>query len=277
MQPGFTRRTFFGGAAGAGLGLAGGLPAASQPEDIKLGVCTYSVREFSRANAIRMIRQLNVRNVTIKEFHLPYRSTPEELARGVQDFEKAGLSITGGGVIYLLKNEDDDIRFYFDYAKRCRMPLMVVGATQENVRRIERFVKEYGIRVAIHNHGPEDKHFPSPEVALKALHGLDGRMGVSIDVGHTVRTGTSAVQSIRNAGPRLFDLHIKDLRDLRDKDSQVAVGDGAMPVIEIFQELRKMKYQGVVHLEYEVDGFDPLPGMAKSFSYMRGALAGLRG
>jgi len=96
-------------------------------------------------------------------------------------------------------------------------------------------------------------------------------------VGHTVRTGTNAVESIRAAGSRLLDVHIKDLRDLKDAKSQVPVGDGAMPVVEIFKLLKKMNYQGCVNLEYEIEGDSPLLGMAKSFAYMRGVLAGLRG
>ena len=44
-----------------------------------------------------------------------------------------------------------------------------------------------------------------------------------------------------------------------------------------FRELKKANYQGGVMLEYEIDDLDPLPGMIKSFAYMRGVLAGLRG
>lgn len=273
-----TRRGFLGGAMSlAATGAVNGAaPQATGVEDIKLGVASYSLREFSRGLAIRMIKQLNVPYVSIKEFHLPYRSTPEELARGAGDFRKAGIEIAGGGAIYMQKNDDADIRKYFEYAKACGMPLMTIGPTHETLPRIEKFVKEYNIKVAVHNHGPEDKHFPSPEVALKALQGMDPRMGVCIDVGHTVRTGTSAVESIRNAGPRLLDMHIKDLKSLTDAKSQVPVGDGAMPIVEIFKELKKLGYQGHVNLEYEIEGDNPLMGMAKSFSYMRGVLAGLK-
>ncbi len=273
-----TRRGFLGGALAASA-VAGGSAAAPPPEsaeDVKLGVASYSLREFQRGLAIRMTKKLNVPYISIKEFHLPYRSSPEELQRGARDFERAGLKIVSGGVIYLQKDDDDDIRKYFEYAKTCGMPMMIIGPTHQTLPRIQKFVKEYDIKVAIHNHGPEDKHFPSPEVALKALEGMDPRMGLCVDVGHTARTGTSAVESIQGAGSRLLDVHIKDLRNLMDGKSQCAVGDGAMPVAGIFKALKKMNYQGYVNLEYEIEGDDPMPGMAKSFAYMRGVLAGLR-
>lgn len=270
-------RRHFLAAVGTTVMSSAGAGYAARPEDIKLGVASYSLRMFQRPMAIRIMQKLGVPYINVKEFHLPYRSTPEELKRGAAEFAKAGIRIVGGGAIYILKDDDDDIRGYFEYARNCGMPLMVIGPTARTLPRIEKFVKEYDIKVAVHNHGPEDKNFPSPEVALKALDGMDPRMGVCVDVGHTSATGTNPVDSIRHAGARLLDVHIKDLKDLRNAESQVPVGDGAMPIVEIFKELKRMNYQGYVNLEYEIDAEDPLPGMQKSFAYMRGVLAGLRG
>lgn len=272
----FSRRSFLMTPA-AVAAIRGGAGGASGGQEIRLGVATYSLREFQRGLAIRMMRQLGVSYASVKEFHLPYRLGPEELRRAAKEFADGGVTVASGGVVYMLKDDDAEIRRYFEYARACSMPMMVIGPTHETVPRIEKFVKEYDIRVAIHNHGPEDKNFPSPEVALKALEGRDARMGVCVDVGHTSATGTSPVESIRNAGARLFDIHIKDLRDLKDATSGVAVGEGAVPIVAIFQELKRMNYRGGVNLEYEMEGDNPLPGMAKSFAYMRGVLAGLAG
>jgi sugar phosphate isomerase/epimerase len=274
-----TRRGFLGGAAAA-AGLAGGGSAGMAAEaagDLKLGIATYSLREFQRGLAIRMIRRLNVSYASVKDVHLPFFAPREELVSGAREFEQAGITIAGGGVVYMTKDDDNDIRGYFEYARTCGMPLMAIGPTRETLKRIERFVKEYDIKVAIHNHGPEDKHFPTPESALQALDGMDPRMGVCIDVGHTARAGVNVVDAIRAAGPRLLDMHIKDMRNLRDGQSGCPVGDGAMPIVAMFQEMKRMKYAGCVNLEYEVEGDDPLLGMAKSYSYMRGVLAGLKG
>jgi sugar phosphate isomerase/epimerase len=279
MKPSITRRALLGGAAAFGMveQAARGNTAAEALADFKLGIATYSLREFSRGLAIRMIKDLGVTHVSVKEFHLPYRSTPEELAEGAKDFENAGVKIASGGMIDMLKDDDADIQKCFEYAKACGMPLMTIAPTHSTLPRIERFVKEYDIKVAVHNHGPEDEHFPSPEVALKALKGMDARMGVCIDVGHTFRTGTNAVDSVRAAGGRLLDLHIKDLRVLTDPKTEVPVGEGAVPVVALFQELKKMGYRGCVNLECDAEGDNPMPGMAKSFACMRGVLAGLRG
>jgi sugar phosphate isomerase/epimerase len=104
---------------------------------------------------------------------------------------------------------------------------------------------------------------------------MDPRMGLCLDIGHTVRTGTDVVKAVLDAGPRLLDMHVKDLADLKSRESQVIVGEGALPIPDIFRALETIHYAGYVNLEYEIDADDPLPGMKQSFAYMRGVLAGL--
>jgi sugar phosphate isomerase/epimerase len=153
---------------------------------------------------------------------------------------------------------------------------MVAGdPTPQTLPLVEKYAKEYDIKVAIHNHGPEDKLWPSPLDILKDIQGMDARIGCCIDVGHTVRAGTDVVEAVHAVGPRLFNMHMKDLTDFHDKESQVAVGDGKMPVRGIFEALTAIRYAGYVDLEYEVHADDPMPGVAKSFAYMRGVLAGM--
>jgi sugar phosphate isomerase/epimerase len=152
---------------------------------------------------------------------------------------------------------------------------MVCAPTLVTLPKLEPYVKEFDIKIAIHNHGPEDKIFPTPQSVLKQVRNMDPRCGLCIDIGHTARTGVDVVESLAEAGPRLLDMHVKDLADPRAKDSQVAVGRGKMPFPQIFRQLIRMKYNGSVNLEYEVDETDPLPAMQISFAYMRGVLAAL--
>lgn len=284
MMPDHSRRSFLKvallGAAGAAIsrsahaGRASALPP-STAETVRLGVASYSLRRLSRTDAIAAIQALRTPYVNIKSFHLPYDSTPEALATGRREFEAAGLQIVGGGTITLEKDQDEDIRKYFEYAKRSGMPLMVIAPIPEALPRIERFVRQYDIKVAIHNHGPEDPYFPAPRDAIALIKEMDPRVGVCVDVGHTARTGIDVVEALSEAGDRLLDMHLKDLRDLRVRDSQCIVGHGAMPIAAIFRELQRLRYGGYVNLEYEIDPDDPLPGMKESFAYARGVLAGM--
>jgi len=277
-MPKIARRGFLGGLAASGF-LAGApsLAAASEePPGFKLGVASYSLRKFSRTDAIAMVKQLNTPYISIKEFHLSTKSTPEEITRGRKEFEDAGLIILSGGVITFNKDDDAEIRQKFEYAKLAGMPMITCMPTAALLPKLEKMVKEYNIKIAIHNHGKSDKNFPAPQDAFKAIKGMDPRCGLCIDVGHTAEIGVDPVGAIRECRSRLFDIHIKDMSDLTKEATQVPVGDGRMPVPAIFRELQKTNYRAGVMLEYEADENNPLPGMIKSFAYMRGVLAGMQ-
>lgn len=243
---------------------------------IRLGLASYTFRNFSRAQLIDFMKQLNVFDLNAKDVkdHLPI--DPEQEAAALADYAAAGIRLHAAGAIYFDKDEDADIQSKFEYCKRAGIGVIVAGDPRpEALPRIEKFVKEYDIRVAIHNHGPEDKLWHSPVNVLNAVKNMDPRIGCCIDVGHTVRTGTDVVQAIREVGPRLFNVHMKDLTNFESKESQVAVGDGIMPVRKMFEALIAIKYPGFVDLEYEIHPDDPMPGVIASFAYMRGVLAGM--
>ena len=281
MKTETSRRNFLGAAAGvAGLSVIGA-PSASavveaEPWGMKLGIATYSLRMFDRATAIDMLKKMQVKYLSIKDVHMKIGAPAAETAAARAEFDAAGFVVTSGGNVDMTKGATvDDLRKQFEYAKAARLPMMVCAPTHENIQAVETLVKEYDIRIAIHNHGPEDKHFPTPQSVLEVVRKLDKRCGLCMDIGHSARTGVDVVETIGLAGDRLFDMHVKDLRDLKNKDSQVDIGDGAMPFPRIFKQLKKMGYTGCVNMEYEINGKDPMMGMQRSLSYMRGVLAGL--
>jgi len=251
-------------------------PPSDAASPILLGLASYTFRNFSRAQLIGFMKQLNLSAVNLKDVkdHLP--SAAQEETAALADYAAAAIKPHAAGTIYFDKDEDADIRNKFEYCKRAGISVVVAGdPAPQTLSRIEKFVREYDIRFAIHNHGPEDKLWQSPLDVLKAVKGLDPRIGCCIDVGHTVRAGTDVVQAIHEAGPRLLNIHMKDLTNFQDKESQVAVGEGKMPVPKIFQALAAIGYKGFVDLEYEIHPDDPMPGVSASFAYMHGVLAGL--
>jgi sugar phosphate isomerase/epimerase len=276
-----TRRNFLGAAAGiAGLSAAGVEPAFAkielEPWGIKLGIATYTFRSFDRAKTIEMLKVVQAPWTSIKDgVHFAYNSTPQELKQIRAEFDAAGLKVTSAGNISLAQDDPEYIRQRFEIAKNLGLSMMVCIPTRSNIRTVEKFVKEYDMRIAIHNHGPEQKDFPNPQSVLEVVHDMDPRVGLCVDVGHTARTGVDVVESIALAGRRLFDVHVKDLADFTKASSQCDVGEGIMPFPAIFKQLKKMNFQGCVNLEYEINAKDPLPGVLRSMFYMRGVLAGL--
>ena len=258
------------------VALGQAMPSAGEAPPIRLGLASYTFRNFSRTEMIAFMTRLNVLALNAKDVkdHLPMDAQQESAA--LADYAAAGIKLHAAGAIYFTKDEDADIRSKFEYCKRAGIGVIVAGDPMpETLPRIEKFVKEYDIRIAIHNHGPEDKLWHSPLDVLEAVKNIDPRIGCCIDAGHTARAGIDVVQAIQKAGPRLFNVHMKDLTNFQSKESQVAVGDGIMPVRKMFEALVAAKYKGFVDLEYEIYPDDPMPGVISSFAYMRGILAGL--
>ncbi len=281
-----TRRQFLKSAAASSVlavpaaGFAATRRPAAQPinsrlSHVRLGVASYSLREFSRTDAIEAMVACGVSFANIKSFHLPYDASAEEIVAARSEFAAAGIGIVGGGLISFHEDSDESMEASFAYARAAGFPVIVAGPRPEVLPRLERFAVKYDIKVAIHNHGPEDPFFPAPSDALAMVARMDERMGVCVDVGHTVRTGKDVVREIAAAGSRLHDMHMKDLADFSSKESQCVVGEGLMPVAAIFRQLEAMEYPRYVHLEYEIEAANPVAGMQRSFSYMRGVIAGM--
>ena len=250
--------------------------AADQPGDIKLGVASYSLRKQSFAGMVQSLKALNIRYLKMKlEAHLPLDSTPARMAEAKRMLEDAGIVLECTGNNSMDKDEAE-IRSKFEFHKALGVRLLGIAPTAKTLPIIERYCKEYDIRVALHNHGPEERNFPTPSSVLSAVKGLDRRVGLCIDVGHTARAGEDVVAAIRAAGPRLFDIDVKDLLSTEPRARGCDVGDGVLPIGPMFKTLKAARWDGVVHLEYEVAVDDPMPGMQKSIAYMRGVLAGLR-
>ena len=246
--------------------------AAPASPKLKLGVASYSMREFTLDQALEMAKTLAVTRMTFKDVHVP-RTDPPEATRALRaKIEAAGITIMGGGTI-TIPNDAVKIEKEFVYAKNAGFPLIYVDPEPAALDTIERMARSYDIKVAIHNHGPEDKRWPRPQDAYAAIKSRDRRLGLCIDVGHTTRTGTDPVQACRECRDRLYDMHVKDLASKTEKESQVEVGRGVIDYPALFRTLIEIGYQGQVGLEYEINAKNPLPGMIESMAYMRGVLA----
>lgn len=156
------------------------------------------------------------------------------------------------------------------------IPTIVCKPTHQSLPVLDRLVKEFDLKLAIHNHGPEDKVWPSPLDAWEAIQKYDARIGVCVDVGHTARCGVDPAQAFRTCAARLYDVHFKDLSSREGQSHPVEVGRGVLDIHGMLRTLLDIGYTHHVGLEYEKDMKDPIPGVAESIGYMRGTLAAMR-
>jgi inosose dehydratase len=285
QPPSVSRRSFVGLAASASacLSFAGQSSSAqvqtsgsaSLPwQGLKVGLASYSFSKLPLDAAIQGIRRVGVNYVSIKDAHLPMKSTAAQRKEVVQKFLAAGITPLSCGVIGLTGDEAQ-VRNAFEYARDAGIPTIVCKPTPESLSMLDKLVKEFNLRLAIHNHGPEDKVWPSPLDVWSAIQKYDERIGVCVDVGHTARCGVDPAQALRTCASRLYDVHFKDLARKGPRSPGAEVGRGVLDVRGMLKALLDIGYSHHVGLEYEKDMADPIPGVAESFGYIRGILASM--
>lgn len=245
---------------------------------LKFGVATYTLRELPLEETIKAVKRVGLKYVSIKNVknHIDLSHSAEERKARAQQMRDAGLVPLSVGNVSMRTGEAD-IRKAFEFARDIGVPTIVCAPSHDAIPILDKMVKEFDIKLAIHNHGPEDKgFFPSPNDVMRAVEGFDKRIGLCIDVGHTARAGVDPAEAILKFSERLYDCHMKDISAMGDKNTPIEAGRGILDCQAILAALIKIKYEGLVGFEYEKDGKDPVPGLAESVGYTKGLLAGLK-
>jgi len=248
-----------------------GTRKGSVPYD--LGIASYTFRTFTLDRTIEMTKRLGLKRITLKDMHLPLTSSEDEIKAALAKIEKAGLELTSCGVVYM--KTEDEIARAFAYARRVGLKILVGVPDQALLVVAEDAVKETDIALAIHNHGPTDNRFPSPESAYRLIAAMDKRMGLCIDVGHTQRLGLDPAVEAERFFDRLLDVHIKDVSAADASGTTVEIGRGIIDIPGLLKTLARLNFTRTLHVEFEKDEKDPLPGVAESVGYLRGVLDGL--
>jgi inosose dehydratase len=251
---------------GERVGGGSGLPLTT----LQLGIAGYTFLHVPVDGAIEMMKRVAITNLSIKDFHLALDSTPDKIQSVKAQFTAAGIKIYAAGVIYMKSNAEVDRAF--DYAHTLGVNLIIGAPNPELLPYISDKVKSTGIRMAIHNHGPEDKLYPSPVDVYNHIKDLDPGMGLCLDIGHAARAGADLVKVVNDYAPRIFDLHIKDLAVISKTAQPIVLGRGVLDIPGLIRALVGIRYTGVCSIEHEMDMNDPFPGVAESAGFFRGVV-----
>jgi inosose dehydratase len=259
--------------------------AANAPDPFRIGIAGYTFNKFKLDPTLEMLKKVDVHYLCIKDFHLPLKSTEEEIAAFHAKCKSFGVTGYGVGPIYM--GSDEEVNNAFAYAKGVGVktlvgvPFKMVEqkrvASPELLKLIEAKVRESDIRYAIHNHGPDmPELFPSAESAIDLIKDMDKRVGLCLDIGHQLRDGKDPVKTTLDFADRIHDIHIKNVTSPDKKGRGVELPRGAIDIPAFVRALRKIKYSGMCSLEYEKDMDNPLAGIAESIGYFRGVVDATR-
>lgn len=266
------------------LGIAGstGIPFVSsacssktsyfkKESKLPVGIAGYTFAKFDVDKSIDMMKRLDIHYLSIKDMHLPLDSSDEKIKEVISKYTEANIKIYTAGVIYMKTKQEVDTAF--DYAKKTGVNMIVGVPTYDLLDHTEQKVKAMDIKIAIHNHGPEDKLYPGPHDVYEHIKNRDQRMGLCLDIGHAIRAGADPGKAIIDYKDRLFDLHIKDVTGAVKDAKAIEIGRGVIDFNALISALNKINYKGICSIEFEKDMTDPLPGIAESTGFFRGVLA----
>ncbi len=240
-------------------------------DKFNLAVAGYSFVHFNLEESLSMMRRTDIRYLCIKDFHLPFTSSDKEIADFHELLSKSNVTGYAVGPIYMKSKEEIDKAFI--YAKRVGVDLIVGIPRSEDLSYVSNKVKEYNIRYAIHNHGPEDKLYPNASVIYNFIKDLDERVGICLDIGHNTRDNQNLLSDVTKFSERIFDVHLKNVTAANAQGTTCELGRGVIDVPSFLQALRKVNYAGMCSIEHEKDMKDPLAGIAESAGFFRGVIA----
>lgn len=275
------RRFMLGAALAMGVPAAGWTAAARGRQvrslgpgpwrGLRVGMHTYTLRQFNLAQAAAMTRELGLEYIGLNPVHLALDARPGDLRAARASIEGEGLEIMAVGVVQFRPGDPEPERI-FDYARAMGMKTIVATPSVEMLDRLDPLVEEFGIKIAIHNHGPGDK-WPTPEKLLEAIGDHHASIGACVDMGHYQRAGVDPARAVRLLKDRVYDVHLKDVDRADGRGASVVMGTGVVDVRATLEALIEIGFRGHVALEYEAEARNPMPGCRASLDYVRRCLA----
>jgi inosose dehydratase len=242
----------------------------AQKTDLTLGLASYTLRSLKLDDVIKTVNRLGIKQLALKSMHMPLEASADELKATSEKIKAAGINLYGAGVVYMKTQQE--VENTFTYAKAAGLDTIIGVPNHEFLPLVNDLVKKHDIKLAIHNHGPGDDLYHSPNDVWAKIKDLDKRIGLCIDVGHVVRIKEDPIPMISKYKDRLYDMHMKDVNKAEEDGTPVEIGRGVIDIPGIIKALKKINYSNRVAIEFEKDGDDPIPGLAESVGYLRGII-----
>ena len=269
----------------------GAATVASAAVPYRIGVAGFTFHKQSLDESLAIMQKADVHYLCVKDFHLKYTATDEEIAAFKAKCAEYGVTPYALGPLYTQTNEE--VRRYFEFARRFGAKVIVgvpwevaPGKTdkwgdrlgsRKQLEYIDTLVKEFDIRYAIHNHGPQaGQMFPDVAYGWNLVKDLDSRIGFCLDVGWEYGCDVDPVETIRRYGDRIYDVHLKNFEIGKPNGAAIPLPRGKIDYVKVFTALAEVGYAGVCSLEYEKDFTDNLAPIAESIGYARGVCDAIR-
>lgn len=244
-------------------------------KQLKIAVQCWTFRKFTLFEAIEKVEELGVIYLEAYPGQKVMEGSDITMGPGLSDedikmikkkLKDHNITLVNFGVTGF-DNTEEAMREVFDFAKKMGIKVIVTEPKYDDYTIIDKMVKEYDIKVAIHNH-PKPSKYWNPELAFNNIQGLDDRIGICGDTGHWLRSGVNPLEALRLLKGRVIDMHLKDLDD---ENEDVPFGSGRANIHDILAELSHQNYGGTLSVEHEraSEAMNPSPPIRKGLDYIK--------
>lgn len=263
------RRDFLAlGAAGAVALAAGRANAAATKPAFRMGAQSYSFRNFKFPEVLTKLKEVGLNNIEFCSVHFPPAAGAPGFAEVKAAIEASGVKVLSYGVEGFSNNTDAN-RVKFEFAKALGIEVITADPMPNAFDSLDILTEEFKIKIAIHNHGPQDKRYGKVEQTLAAVKDHSELIGACVDCGHVIRSGEKPHEVIKALGKRVHSLHLKDW--VTGGEEQI-LGEGNIDLKAVATELKALSFTGPLMLEYELTPENPGPGMQKGLANWKKAV-----
>lgn len=242
---------------------------------IPIAVQCWTFREFTLFEAIEKVEELGVSYLEAYPGQKVMEGSDIGMGPGLSDedmkmikkkLKDHNITLVNFGVTGF-ENTEESMREVFDFAKVMGIKVIVTEPQYDDYTLIDKMVKEYDIKVAIHNH-PKPTRYWNPELVFNNIQGLDERIGICGDTGHWLRSGINPMEALRLLEGRVINMHLKDLNE---ENEDVPFGSGRANIHDILAELSYQNYGGTLSVEHEreSEAKNPSPPIRKGLDYIK--------
>ncbi len=257
------------------------LPKSLYVGGFLIGPQAYSFRLFTFFEAIDKAVEANCRVIEAypgqqlspdDERQFNHNADPSVWAKAKKKLDEAGVKVVNYGVVGLGNNEEEN-RKVFDFAKIMDIPCITSEPQEGSFDLLEKLVKEYDIKLAIHNHpirpdNPDYKYW-DPHYVKECVEGRDHRMGACADTGHWARSNVKPVEALKVLEGRIISAHLKDLNRFARDAHDVHFGEGVCNIKEVLDELNRQGFDGNISIEYEHNWENNVDDVAACIEFVR--------
>ena len=282
MSVSFNRREFLhASAASVAAATLYGTAKAADAKDpylgLKMGIQSYSLREFEGEAALEHTKALGLKYWESYTKHLPITGVPKQIAEEKELLAKYGVTLLSYGVLGFDTNENA-AREKFEFAKAMGIKSLSADPAPDKATfdLLDKLCAEYDVAIAIHNHGPGHRYNKISDVE-KVIKDRHPKVGACVDTGHYLRSDEDPVEAVERFGKRVFGCHLKDVKTTevdgkKQKQFKIA-GEGDLKVTDLLKALKKLDYQYCLAIEYEENAKNPLPDIEACLKHVRDCAA----